>query len=97
MWKGRKITGDYNDKVTGYNWTIGGKKEWNHPALKPVKPIEHLIRVGSDEGDVVLDMFMGSGTTCVAAAMNGRRYIGIELSEEYYSIAKQRLSEILTI
>ena len=94
MWKGRKITGDYNDKVTGYNWTIGGKKEWNHPALKPVKPIEHLIRVGSDEGDVVLDMFMGSGTTGEACMRVGRKFIGIEKNPDYFNMAVERLNKI---
>ena len=73
------------------------KKYGKHPTQKPLSILNELINVLTNPDDVVLDPFMGSGTTCVAAAMNGRRYIGIELSEEYYSIAKQRLSEILTI
>ena len=93
MWKGRKITGEYQDKVTGYNWTIGGKKEWNHPALKPVEPIEHLIKVGSDEGDVVLDMFMGSGTTGEACMRVGRKFIGIEKNPDYFDMAVERLNK----
>ena len=73
------------------------KKYGKHPTQKPLSILNELINVLTNPDDVVLDPFMGSGSTCVAAAMNGRRYIGIELSEEYYSIAKQRLSEILTI
>lgn len=94
MWKGRKITGSYEDKNTGYTWKIGGKKEWNHPALKPVEPIMHLIKVGSNEGDVILDMFMGSGTTGEACLKTGRKFIGIEKNPEYFEMAKQRLEKI---
>ena len=76
---------------------VGFNDKTGHPAVFPEKLANDHILSWSNEGDIVLDPFMGSGSTCVAAAMNGRRYIGIELSEEYYSIAKQRLSEILTI
>lgn len=92
MWKGRKITGEYGDKVTGYSWNIGGKKEWDHPALKPVEPITHMLKVGSDEGNIVLDMFMGSGTTGEACAMTGRKFIGIEKNPEYFEMAVNRLN-----
>lgn len=94
MWKGRKITGGYNDKVTDYHWNIGGKKEWNHPALKPVEPTMHMINVGSDAGDVVLDMFMGSGTTGEACIKTGRKFIGIEKSDEYFDMAVKRLESV---
>lgn len=93
MWKGRKITGDYQDKATGYIWTIG-KKKYNHPAMKPVEPIIHMLRVGSDEGDVVLDPFMGSGTTGEACILTGRRFIGIEKNPEYFEMAVNRLKNI---
>lgn len=96
MWKGRKITGDYKDKVTDYHWTIGGRKEWNHPALKPVEPIIHMLKVGSDEGDVVLDMFMGSGTTGEACMRTGRKFIGIEKNKEYFNMAVKRIESILS-
>lgn len=96
MWKGRKITGDYKDKVTDYHWTIGGRKEWSHPALKPVEPIIHMLKVGSDEGDVVLDMFMGSGTTGEACMRTGRKFIGIEKNKEYFDMAVKRIESILS-
>ena len=91
MWKGRKLTGDYCDKATDYHWNIGGKKEWNHPTMKPLEPTEHLIKVGSDEGDLVLDPFMGSGTTGEACINTNRRFIGVELSDKFFDMACERL------
>lgn len=65
-----------------------------HPTQKSVEPIEIFIRLHSDEGDIVLDPFCGSGTTCVAAKTNNRKYLGIELEEEYVDLARERLSNI---
>lgn len=62
-----------------------------HPTQKPVALIEYLIRTYSNEGDVVLDNCMGSGTTGVAAMRSKRDFIGIELDEEYFEIAKNRI------
>lgn len=62
-----------------------------HPTQKPIDLIRYLIRTYSNENDVVLDNCMGSGTTCVAAIKEKRQYIGIEMNEEYYNIAKQRI------
>ncbi len=64
-----------------------------HPTVKPLKLMSYLITLGSRHGDVILDPFMGSGTTCVAASQLGRRYIGIELHAEYVNIAQQRLDQ----
>lgn len=63
----------------------------NHPAPFPVELPKRCIEMYSFTGDVVLDPFNGSGTTCVAAKMHGRRYIGVDLSPEYCSIAEERL------
>ena len=65
-----------------------------HPTQKPVDLLRYLIRTYSNKGDVILDNTMGSGTTCVAAAMEKRRYIGIERDPEYYRIAKKRVELI---
>jgi len=62
-----------------------------HPFLKPVSLLQWLIRSYSNEGDLVVDPFMGSGSTCIAAKMENRNYIGIELDEKYYDIAKYRI------
>ena len=54
--------------------------------------MSYLIALGSREGDVVLDPFMGSGTTGVACILNKRNYIGCELDEDYYKIAQARIN-----
>lgn len=68
---------------------IIGKKQ--HPTQKPVDLMKIFIDNSSNEGDVVLDPFFGSGTTLVAAAMTGRHYIGYEIDKQYYDIALQNL------
>ena len=68
----------------------------NHPTVKPIKLMSYLITMGSREGDVVLDPFCGSGSTCVAAKMLKRKYIGIELDERYREIAVKRIKVLST-
>ena len=62
-----------------------------HPTQKPVALLEYLIKTYTNEGDLVLDNTMGSGTTGVACVKEKRNFIGIELNEEYFKIAKQRI------
>ena len=62
-----------------------------HPTQKPVALLEYLIKTYSNEGDTVLDFTMGSGSTGVACRNTNRDFIGIELDEEYYNIAKERI------
>ena len=66
-----------------------------HPAQKPLKLVEQLVSCLSFPGDVVLDPFMGSGTTAVACLRTSRNYIGFELSPEYHAIAQQRIADTL--
>lgn len=66
-----------------------------HPTQKPVALMEYLIKTYTNEGEVVLDFTMGSGTTGVACVNTGRNFIGIELDQEYYTIAKQRVKAAL--
>ena len=66
----------------------------NHPAPFPIELPRRCIELYSFVGDVVLDPFNGSGTTCVAAKQHGRHYIGVDLSEEYCSTAERRLDEV---
>jgi site-specific DNA-methyltransferase (adenine-specific) len=67
-----------------------------HPTQKPVALMEYLIRTYTNEGDTVLDNCMGSGTTGVACANTGRRFIGIERDEAYFEIARRRIEEACT-
>lgn len=69
-------------------------KEPKHPTQKPVKILEHIINISSNENDVVLDMFMGVGSTGVAALNLNRRFIGIELDREYYNASQKRLCSL---
>lgn len=66
-------------------------KEKFHPTQKPVALLEYLIKTYTQEGDTVLDNVMGSGSTGVAALNCNRNFIGIELNEEYFNIAKERI------
>lgn len=63
----------------------------DHPAVYPLYIIQELIKLLTDKGDVVLDPFAGSGTTCIAAQNLNRKYIGIEINERYIKIAEERL------
>lgn len=66
-----------------------------HPTQKPVDLFEYLIRTYSNEGDIVLDNCMGSGTTAIAALRTGRQFIGFELEREYVEIANNRIDNEL--
>lgn len=65
-----------------------------HPTQKPVALLEYLIKTYTNEGDLVLDFTMGSGSTGVAALNTNRRFVGIELDEKYFNIAVDRLKNI---
>jgi len=70
-----------------------GKKVTKHPNEKPLPVIRKLLHLGSLPGELVLDPFMGSGTTLLAAKENGRKAIGIELEEKWCEIAARRMSQ----
>ena len=65
-----------------------------HPTQKPVELLEYLIKTYTNEGEVVLDNTMGSGSTGVACINTNRNFIGIELDENYFEIAKKRIEEV---
>ena len=67
----------------------------HHPTQKPVALMEYLIRTYTNEGDTVLDNTMGSGTTGVAAANTGRKFIGIERDDKYFAIAQKRIEDAM--
>ena len=65
-----------------------------HPTQKPVDLLEYLIKTYTKEGEIVLDFTMGSGSTGVACLNNNRKFIGIELDENYFEIAKERIKNV---
>jgi site-specific DNA-methyltransferase (adenine-specific) len=73
--------------------TNAGRSGKVHPTQKPVALMEYLIRTYTHEGETVLDFTMGSGTTGVAAKNLGRKFIGIELDQGYFDIARKRIEE----
>ena len=74
--------------VHKFNNIIGNKV---HPTEKPVDLMKFYVENSSNAGDVVLDMFMGSGSTGVAALSTGRKFIGVEVDVNYFNISKERL------
>jgi len=67
------------------------KKEF-HPTVKPIQLMAYLIELGCPPDGIVLDPFVGSGTTCIAAQQLGRKWIGIEINPEYAEIATARIA-----
>ena len=95
-------TEDGSYQQTQTNWprsvldipSVGGTV---HPTQKPVALMEYMIRTYTNEGDVVLDNTMGSGTTGVACMNTGRRFIGIERDEGYFKIAQDRINAAMPV
>lgn len=93
---GKRSSDEYIQEWT--NWPrdvleIASEGKTVHPTQKPVALMEYLIRTYTNEGDVVLDNCMGSGTTGVACANTGRRFIGMERDAGYFEIASKRIAE----
>lgn len=78
-------------KRDGSVWQIGKTAPELHETQKPVELIEKIIEHSSDEGMTIFDPFMGSGTTGIACKNLNRNFIGIELNEEYFNVAKKRI------
>lgn len=73
--------------------TNNSERHGSHPTEKPVALMRELVSLFSNEGQLVCDPFMGSGTTGVACARSGRRFVGIELNPDYFEIACQRIED----
>ena len=69
------------------------KQHGKHPTQKPIALMDHLISLLSNEGDTILDPFMGSGSTGVSSKKLKRNFVGIELDEDYVEISKKRIKE----
>jgi len=91
--KGKTVT--LSDLRVPSSWqkfnTASGGEKMNHPTQKPVALMEYLIKTYTNETETVLDFTMGSGTTGVACKNLNRSFIGIELDQTYFEIAKQRI------
>lgn len=70
------------------------KEKFKHPTIKPLNLVERHIKHATQENDIVLDCFCGSGTTCVACKNTNRRYIGIELNSKWHKVAVDRLNNV---
>ena len=85
LWEGKK----YKSNILKYKKDYDG----HHPTQKPVLLLEDLIKTFSNENDLVVDLTMGSGSTGVAAKNTNRNFIGIEMDENYFDIAQQRIKQ----
>jgi site-specific DNA-methyltransferase (adenine-specific) len=90
--------GQLNRSLTNVWYDISPIVPWSpercaHPTQKPLQLMERIITIFSNEGDLVVDSFCGSGSTCVAAKNLNRKFIGIEKNLEYFNIANQRLTQ----
>lgn len=96
LWGGN-LDNNYNQEYTNYPnnvlefRSVSGPEYVGHPTQKPVELLEYLIKTYSNEGETVLDSTMGSGSTGVACKNTGRSFIGIEMNDEYFNIAKERI------
>ena len=96
---GKKGTGDKIHTTKGKNpksiidISNANRKGNTHPTQKPVALMEYLIKTYTNEGELVLDFTMGSGTTGVAAKNLNRNFIGIEMDDKYFEIAKERIEK----
>ena len=94
--KGVPLNDGYELKSKWYISPINksDKDIYEHPTIKPLELVKRHIKHTTQENDIVLDCFCGSGTTCLAAKETGRRYIGMEIDSEYHRIAVNRLNGI---
>ena len=95
--KGCRLNDGYELKSKWYESAINkkDKDKYKHPTIKPLELVKRHIAHSTNKGDIVLDCFSGSGTTCVACKELERRFIGIEINPEYHKISLDRLNGML--
>lgn len=96
----------YHKIATTFNTQLGFTDVWSdinfyeekryHPTQKPQKLLQRLVLTSSNSGDIVLDPFMGGGSTAVSCILNNRNYIGFELDKDYYESSLSRIEKVLT-
>jgi site-specific DNA-methyltransferase (adenine-specific) len=87
---GRRCTDLWEIAAPGAGFNASAR---NHPNEKPIDIMKRLMMLLTDEGDTIIDPFMGSGTTGVACVQTGRNFIGIEIDPTYYAIAEKRIAQ----
>ena len=91
--KGR-LFGDYEAKRRHIQMIIGGQNAYKgHPTIKPLSVIQKLLTLGSQEGDLIADLFMGSGSTAVACEQMNRKWVGVEKEVKYCRLAVERIEK----
>jgi len=90
---GKKKKAVFNEHCKNTVWRYPVVRKQLHPTQKPLDLFRYLVKVSSNAGDTVFDPCVGSGTTPVAAKMEGRNYLAFDLSEEYVAITKKRIEE----
>ncbi len=88
---GKQRGGTFNEHCKNGVWSFPAGSRQHHPTGKNLKLFEYLINASSNPGDIILDPCLGSGTTAIACIRTDRHYIGVELNEEYCSIARERI------
>ena len=91
--KGVKVYGSFDTKKTYYVTPLNqkDKKKYGHPTCKPEEIVRNFVLNSSNEGDVVLDCFMGSGTTGAVCVGIARSFVGMEIDTQYFEIANERI------
>lgn len=95
-----KIIAEMGARENIWEYNVGGgigaenRIAYKHPAIFPLKLAEDNIKTWSNEGDLILDPMIGSGTTAIAAINTNRNYIGIDIDEEYVKLAKERIESL---
>ena len=88
--KARRLNTTTQGNVFNFKRVVNGQ----HPTEKPVDLVRTIVKYASNENDLVLDAFMGGGTTAIACKQTNRRYIGFEINNEYCKIANKRLANV---
>lgn len=91
-WTYNRQNAKYESCVISVPSESGGGCKRYHPTQKPLKLIEYLIKIHSNKDDLILDPFMGSGTTAISAIRTGRKFIGFELDKEYFESSIKRVN-----
>lgn len=89
----RTVKGYFPSDIVSFPCIFHTSEKQQHPTQKPVPLLEYLIRTYTNPGETVLDPTMGSGSTGVACANTGRNFIGMELDQTYFEIARKRIEE----